>query len=90
MPRRTKRPEAVTGRDVPGRAPRMAPDRSECDDAPRDPGRELVTGRPLVLGRWYPVSGRPEEVKGRIAGLAPPWKQCDNKVGAECLWGVPI
>lgn len=62
VPRRTWRPSAVMGRDVPGRTPRKA---WSTDSAP-------VVGRALVPGRAKPVTGRPLCVMGRIAPSRPP------------------
>ena len=62
VPRRTMRPDVVTGRVVPGRAPLNAP---SMPPAP-------VTGRLDVPGRRKPVMGRPDDVVGRMPWLGMP------------------
>ena len=62
VPRRTRRPDVVTGRVVPGLFPRNAPSTPPL----------FVIGRVLVPGRRKPVVGRPDDVVGLMPWLGMP------------------
>lgn len=69
VPSRTRRPNDVIGREVPGRAPAMAA-ATPALVPPREaeePGRALP-----VPGRANPVVGRPDADVGRTLALSPP------------------
>ena len=74
VPRRTKRPDVVVGRAVPGLPPRSAV-ATRCFAVPVRcpvPRRVLpVMGRELVPGRAKPVVGLPDCVSGRKPAVAP-------------------
>ena len=74
VPSRTKRPDVVTGRAVPGLAPRIA----ACTAPAAVPGARPAPPD-VVPGRAKPVMGRPLLVMGRTAGLEPPlWVASDS------------
>mmetsp|Transcript_24492 Transcript_24492/g.77432 ORF Transcript_24492/g.77432 Transcript_24492/m.77432 type:complete len:203 (+) Transcript_24492:1136-1744(+) len=85
VPSLTNRPEDVTGRDVPGRAPANAP-----STVVPVPGRALD-----VPGRAKPVSGRPLAVTGRTPWFGIPFAACPvcgraRDVPGRGAWAVAL